>query len=336
MKNPTVVFTGPEQVVLEDRPIPEPGAGEVVLNSICSLISIGTELTALSGKYPEGSVWEACFPYPHLPGYNNIGTVIAVGEGVEPALIGEKYASWGNHAAYVLQKTDELYPVNDDVPDDQAVLFTIAQIVMNAIRRSGLAWGEAAVVYGAGLLGQFTAVISRLCGARPVFVVDTADFRLHVLPDDSAIIRINPSHDNVTALVKKYTKGRMANVVFEVTGKADLIPDEFEVLHEQGRFVVLSSPHGKTLFDFHDLCNRPSYTIIGAHNFSHPPFETVQTPWTMKRHAELFFDLLASGEVDAGRMISRKVSYREAPVVYAQLLENRSNDLGIVFDWRGG
>jgi threonine dehydrogenase-like Zn-dependent dehydrogenase len=118
-----------------------------------------------------------------------------------------------------------------------------------------------------------------------------------------------------------------------VTGRADLIPGEFKALREQGRFVVLSSPHDKTLFDFHDLCNRPSYTIIGAHNFSHPPYETVQTPWTMKRHAEQFFDLLASGEVDAGRMISRKISYKEAPPVYEQLLKDRSKDLGIVIEW---
>lgn len=333
MKNPTVVFTAPRQVVLVDRTLPEPGAGEVTLKTLFTLISIGTELTALSGKYPEGSVWETSFPYPHTPGYNNIGIVTAVGEGVDQKLIGKKYASWGNHAAFVRQKVNELYSVDDGVPDEQAVFFTIGQIVMNSIRRSKITWGESAVVYGAGLLGQFAAVFCRLSGAKPVFVVDPAAFRLNVLPEDMGIIRVNPKSDDVVSVVKKYTKGRMADVVFEVTGRADLIPGEFEALHDQGRFVLLSSPHDKTLFDFHDLCNRPSFTIIGAHNFSHPPFETVQTPWTMKRHAEQFFDLLASGEVDAGRMISRKVSYKEAPAVYEQLLKDRSKDLGVLIGW---
>ncbi len=333
-KNPTVVFTGPHQVVLEDREIPEPAAGEVVLKTICSLISTGRELTVLNGNFPKGSVWEDQFPYPHTPGYNNIGMVTAVGKGVNPERIGKKYASWGNHAAWVVQKADELYPLPDGVPDEQAVFFTIAQIVMNGVRRSKVTWGEHAVVFGAGLLGQFTAVFLRLCGAKPVFVVDPADFRLNVLPEDPGIIRVNPVKENVVEVVRRNTKGRMADVVFEVTGKADLIPEEFAPLHEQGRFVVLSSPGDKTRFDFHDLCNRPSFTIIGAHNFSHPSHETVQTPWTMKRHAEQFFDLLVSGEVDAGRMISRKVSYREAPSVYRQLLEDRSCDLGIVMDWK--
>jgi 2-desacetyl-2-hydroxyethyl bacteriochlorophyllide A dehydrogenase len=319
--------------VLEDRALPEPGVGEVSLKTLFTLISIGTELTALSGDYPEGSVWEACFPYPHTPGYNNIGIVTDICDGVDQNLIGKKYASWGNHAAFTVQKVHELYPVDDEVPDEQAVFFTIGQIVMNSIRRSKIIWGESAVVYGAGLLGQLAAVFCRLSGAKPVFVVDPADFRLKVLPEDPGIIRVNPKRDDIVSVVKKHTKGRMADVVFEVTGRADLIPGELEPLHEQGRFVLLSSPHDKTLFDFHDLCNRPSFTIIGAHNFSHPVHETVQTPWTMKRHAEQFFDLLASGEVDAGRMISRKVGYKEAPAVYEQLLGDRSKDLGIVIEW---
>ncbi len=332
-ENPTIVFTAPREVRLENRPIPEPKEGDVVLKTLSTLISIGTELTALSGEYPKGSVWETAFPYPHTPGYNHIGMVTAVGKGVDPALVGKKYASWGNHGAYALQKANELYPINVDVPDEQAVFFTIAQIVMNAIRRSGITWGESAVIYGAGLLGHLAAVFSRLSGARPVFVVDPADFRLKALPDDPGIVRVDPLAKNVSEVVKKHTRGRMADIVFEVTGRADLIPGEFEPLHDQGRFVVLSSPHDKTLFDFHDLCNRPSFTIIGAHNFSHPVYESVQTPWTMKRHAEQFFDLLASGEVDAGRMISRKISYEEAPVVYKQLLKNRTKDLGIVIEW---
>jgi NADPH-dependent curcumin reductase CurA len=50
--NPTIVFTKPQEVVLEDREIPSPKEGEVLIKTIRSLISIGTELTILSVKFP--------------------------------------------------------------------------------------------------------------------------------------------------------------------------------------------------------------------------------------------------------------------------------------------
>ena len=73
--NPTVVFTGPNQVVLETREKPSPEAGELLIRTKRSLISTGTELTMLSGDYPPGSRWEVCGKYPVLPGYDNVGEV---------------------------------------------------------------------------------------------------------------------------------------------------------------------------------------------------------------------------------------------------------------------
>ena len=172
-----------------------------------------------------------------------------------------------------------------------------------------------------------------MSGAKPVFAVDTADFRLDLLPNDKSLISVNALKLDLLEKVKGHTCGRMADIVFEVTGNAKMIPDEFKVLHDQGRFVMMSSPRDKTEFDFHDLCNRPSHTIIGAHNFSHPKFATYENPWTMERHCEQFFDLVADGELDVKRMISHRVSYIDAPEIYCQLLKDRSQYMGVVIDW---
>ena len=48
---------------------------------------------------------------------------------------------------------------------------------------------------------------------------------------------------------------------------------------------------------------------------------------------EMFFDLVADGEIDVGRMISRNVDYTHAADIYADLLKDRSNDMGILIDW---
>ena len=332
--NPTVVFPRAKEVVLENLEIPRPNPGEVLIRTECTMISIGTEMTAFAGEYPKGSAWEKHFTYPYYPGYNNIGEVVQVGEGVSPSLKGKKFGTWGRHAAYVAVAEKHLEPLPEQGPVEHAVFFTLAEIVMNGIRRSGIRWGECVVIYGMGLLGQFCARFCRLCGAGPVFAVDTSAARLERLPKDPLLIGIDPKKEDVATVVKARNRGRLADLVFEVTGNAALIPSEFAALRTQGRMVLLSSPQAPTLFDFHDLCNNPSVTIIGAHNFSHPEVATPDNPWTQARHVEFFFDLIQTKQIDVEPLITRRISYAQAAETYRQLWADRSRELGILIDWR--
>ena len=331
--NPTIVFTAPLQVIIEERAVPKPQPGELLIQTRHTLISIGTELTVLSGEYPAESVWAEVGTYPYLPGYDNIGEVVEVGTGMDRGLIGRRVASYGIHARYVTVPIGDTRIVQHEIPDEQAVFFTIGEIVMNGIRRSNVQWGETVVVYGLGLLGQLTARCCRLCGARPVLAVDPVPSRLERLPRDPGLVPVNPQCDSVAEALKQATGGRPADVVFEVTGNPDLIPDEVQLLRPVGRLIVLSSPRGKTSFDFHDLCNRPSITIIGAHNYSHPPQATWLTPWSNQRHAELFFKLIADGDMDLKALISHRAPYTRAPELYNLLLRDRREAMGMVLDW---
>lgn len=331
--NPTLVFPSPGRVEIEHRAIPVPEPGHVLIHTRRTLISIGTELTVLSGDFAPDSVWADVAKYPYLPGYDNVGTVVAVGNAADSAWLNRRVATYGTHARYVTAPIEALREVPPAVPDEQAVFFTIAEIVMNGLRRGGVQWGEAVAVYGLGLLGQLTVRFCRLCGARPVLAIDPSAARLARLPHDSAIIPVNPRQADVAQAVAAATRGRQLDVVFEVTGLADLIPGELQMLRTQGRCVILSSPRGKTTLDFHDLCNRPSLTLIGAHNFSHPPQATPNSPWSNLRHAELFFDLIAAGEMDMTPLVSERVTYHEAPRVYAQLLRDRRAAMGVVLSW---
>jgi threonine dehydrogenase-like Zn-dependent dehydrogenase len=332
-RNPTLVFVEPKKVAIEDRPIPRPAEGELLIRTGTTLISTGTELTVLKHEYPEGSCWASYGSLPFLPGYDNIGVVVDVGANVPSEWVSKKVATYGTHARYVTFDSNLARPIPRDIPDEEAVFFSISDIVMNGIRRAGVRWGDSVVVYGLGLLGQLTVQICHLCGARPVFGVDISDSRLDYLPKKPGIVPVNPIRADVVSVVRDATRERMADVVFEVTGDPELIVKEFDTLRRQGKFVILSSPRGKTLFDFHDLCNRPSYDIIGVHAMSHPPEPTLDNPWTNKRHSELFFDLVADGELAVRPLISHRESYSEALRLYEMLLADRSRAMGVVLDW---
>ena len=334
-KNPAIVFEKPKKVIIQDIGMPTVGKEDLLIRTSRTLISTGTEITVLNGEFPDNSAWSDYGKFPFHPGYDNIGVVVETGKGVDKKWIGRKVATYGAHSRYVAMPFSKARVIHRDIPDGQAVFFTISEIVMNGIRRGTVQWGESVAVYGLGLLGQMAVRFCRLCGARPVIAIDTAPERLAHLPKDPGIIPVNPLKENLKEIAMDATRGRQVDVAIELTGKPDLIPGEIGILRPLGRFVVLSSPQNKTVFDFHDLCNARSYTIIGAHNMSHPPEATPLCPWSNLRHAEIFFDLIADGEIDVAPLISHRASYTEAPKLYDVLMRDRSKAMGIVLNWDG-
>ncbi|MDD3927880.1 MAG: zinc-binding alcohol dehydrogenase [bacterium] len=331
--NRRVIFSGPGEVKLEECPLPEIGAGSLLVRTDYSSISTGTELTLLSGSYPPGSYWAAYGRYPFVAGYSNVGTVIEAGEGVEEEWIGLRVASYAAHARYNVVPLEEARVIPAGVDPEEATLFTLAEIVMNGLRKGRLRWGERVAVFGLGLLGQLAVRLCCFCGVEKVFGIDTAEQRLKYLPPEA--VAVKAGEEDAEKVIRQHTGGDMADIVFELTGDPQVLIQEPKALHPQGRLVVLSSPRGISAFDFHDLCNYPSLQIIGAHNSSHPQQATFENPWTRRRHDELFFELLAGGRLSVADLITHRVPYSEVCSVYMYLLMDRSVFMAVVIQWQG-
>ena len=330
-----VYFAGPRQCVVQEYEFDWPLPGHALVQSQLSLISTGTELTLYGGEFPAQSVWARMARYPFTPGYANIGVVQDVGDGVDPSWVGARVATRGAHRKLNVLGVDALWRVPDSIANEEAAFFTLAQTVMNGVRRAQVGWGDAVAVFGLGILGQLAVRCCRLCGARPVFGIDLASRRLELLPVDASVHPLNAAKgaEAVRQAIAQETRDRMVDCAFEVTGLPQTIPDAIRTVRRQGRFILLSSPRGKTEFDFHDLCNSPSYTIIGTHGGSHPSVETPDNPWTRARHTELFFDLLRSRELDLSQLLTRRVRFSDAPAMYQSLWEARTDELGVGFTW---
>jgi threonine dehydrogenase-like Zn-dependent dehydrogenase len=198
----------------------------------------------------------------------------------------------------VIAGAEQLFPVPDAIADDVATLWQVGRIAFNGMRRGQIQMGESVAVFGLGIIGQLRrAQLARLerrpAGHRRGSLAAAPPLRGQCGFD----LVLDGAAEDLRQRVEEATCGRMLDCVLEVTGVPALIPREMELLHKQGRIVIISSPRGKTQFDFHDYVNSPSLTIIGAHNNSHPPVETWYNQWTPQRNVELLFDLMAAGEV---------------------------------------
>src|SRR5205085_6845301 len=104
--------------------------------------------------------------------------------------------------------------------------------------------------------------------------------------------------DEARPEVEHLTKGRMADVVFEITGNPLAMPGAPRLARQLGRVVLLGSPRGPVTLDLHDEVHSLSLDLIGAHNSGHPTVATPHNPWTILRHVELFLDWQAAGMID--------------------------------------
>lgn len=327
-----VVFEKPRIVSIKYRDLPKPSGKQILIETIMTLISTGTELTILSGDFPPKSAWAEYGRYPFIPGYSNVGVVIDKGEEVKNINIGDRVASTAPHTQYALISSENVVKIPDNVSDEEAVFHTIAVIVMNSVRLAGVSLGDCIVVMGVGLLGQFAIIFSKLCGGFPIIAVDLSEKRLRIAKTSGATKTI--VGDNIHDEIYSLTEGRLADIVFEVTGNPNVIPKAIKLVRPLGKFIVLSSPRGPTLLDFHDEVNRPSRIIIGTHNSSHPLYETPYNPWTKRRNRKLFFKLLQNKIIDVKHLISHRYRWINADKAYDMLLKDRTKAMGVILKFK--
>jgi len=328
-----LVFSKPRLATIQEEVLPEPGEGEVLIQTICTLISMGTELTAYRGEFPANSAWSSWVRYPFRPGYSSVGIVVARGDHVDSVNVGDRVFNRGSHATFVVRKAAELVKVPEDVSSEEAAFASISNVAMNGVRMATLALGEAVGVVGSGMVGLMATQYARRSGAFPLIALDISEERLRRARSFGATGAVNSSEADALTEIGRLTKGRLADVVFEVTGNPSVIPSLPKLIRRGGRLILLGSPRGSTTIDFHDEVHRLGLHVIGAHASNHPPVEIPFAPWTTSRNTELFLDLLQAHEIHVGDLITHRYPAAEAPEVFRRLSEDRTTSLGVILEW---
>jgi 2-desacetyl-2-hydroxyethyl bacteriochlorophyllide A dehydrogenase len=320
--NEVVTFPEAKRVELEQRPMPEIDATEVLVETERTLISTGSELALFDGSHQPDNLPNDGFPIE--PGYSNVGTVIDVGADVSEELLGERVASPTVHARYVTAEEGAVVPVPSDISSKAATFNQIAAIAMNAVRRGEIAWGESAAVRGLGLVGQLAVRACLVSGATPVYGLDLDADRIEAVPDHG---RVEPIH--VGATEDEEPNEGVAEMVVDATGNPDTLGDGVSLIKEDGRFVVVGCPRQTVEFDFYRDCIVPSARIIGSYQI--PAGGTGR--WNRQAYAELFFEYLQAGDMDIESLVTAEPAGSNAPDVFKSLYEDPTGEIGVVFDW---
>ncbi|MBM3280257.1 MAG: zinc-binding alcohol dehydrogenase [Candidatus Handelsmanbacteria bacterium] len=320
MKTWGVVWPGPGQVAIEERQLPDPGPGELLLAAERTLISPGTERAFLLNlPNTSGS-------YPQRPGYNFAGRVEKVGAGVEGFSLGQRVVAAGPHAAHALVRASQVCSLPAAVPFEVAAFFNMGTIALQGVRRARIELGEATAVIGQGLVGLLALKFARLQGAAPLIAVDPEQSRLAYSRSCGADLALTPAQAGELA--------EAPAVVIEATGAPAPINSAFQLARPGGRVVLLASTRGETQVNFYREVHRKGLSVIGAHNSARPYLESQPGVWTWMDDVGVVLRLLELGRLEVADLVSHRLPARRAEEAYGLLAQWHPSLLGVLLEWR--
>jgi 2-desacetyl-2-hydroxyethyl bacteriochlorophyllide A dehydrogenase len=336
MKSLNVVFPSPGEVRVDVQEVTPLGATEVLCRATRSLLSTGTESFCLAGDFDAGTLWEEWVKYPFAPGYSMASVVVDVGSEVTRFRVGDRVASATPHAELFAVDERNAVRIPDDVTDEQACWMSLACTTQLGVRRAQLELGETVGVVGLGLLGQLVVQYLRLSGAARIVCIDTASERLELARENGATHVILASASDARQHVIDLTEGGMLDVVFDITGRHEVLAAASTLVRPLGRVILLGDTPSPSKQHLGPRIVGDSISILGVHASSAPEVATYRDRWTLQAMTELFFEFVGTGRMNVDALVSHRFGPSEAPDVYAELQVNRSAYLGVIFDWTRG
>ncbi|MCA9872531.1 MAG: bi-domain-containing oxidoreductase [Anaerolineales bacterium] len=274
-------------------------------------------------------------------GYCNAGVVLAVGEGVNGFIVGDRVVSNGPHAEVVSVPQNLCARIPEGVSDDAAAFTVLAAIGLQGIRLAEPTLGEKVVVQGLGLIGLLATQMLVANGCQ-VLGVDFNTERLALAQKFGAQpVNLSDGGDPVAAALA-FSGGRGADAVLitATTKSSEPVHQAAQMCRKRGR-IVLVGVTGLELSraDFYE--KELSFQVScsygpGRYDETYEqkgqdyPYGFVR--WTEQRNFEAVLDLLASGRMNVEPLISHCVPQVEAPRAY-QLLTDDPQALGILLTY---
>lgn len=258
MKNRVAVLRRVGEIAIEERPMPEPEAGEVLVE-VRSVGVCGSDVH----YYEHGRIGSFVVEQPLVLGHEASGVVVAVGPGVAAERVGDRVAMEpgipcgrcrscrrgvynlcpdvrffatppidGAFSRYVTLPADLAHPIPDSLSDDAGALIEPLAVAVAAGRKAGIEPGDRVLVTGAGPIGVLCAQVARARGAADIVVADINDDRLAQARKLGADRTVNTREESLGGVGE-------VDVLLECTGVEPVVADGIRAVGPAGRVVLV-------------------------------------------------------------------------------------------------
>lgn len=256
----SIVIQKPNQLVIEERPLPQPAMGEVRVK--VSLAGIcGSDSHIYRGHNPFAK-------YPRVIGHEFFGVIDAVGEGVADERLGQRVSvdpviscghcypcsigkpnvcstlvvlgvhRDGGFSEYAVVPEKNAWHIPASIPDASAVMIEPFTIAANVTGQVNPTENDVALIYGAGPMGLTTVqALKGVYGVKQVIVVDRIEERLTMATKSGADLVINNKEQSLAALLEE--KGIKPTLIVDAACHPSILQEAITLASPAARIVIM-------------------------------------------------------------------------------------------------
>jgi 2-desacetyl-2-hydroxyethyl bacteriochlorophyllide A dehydrogenase len=340
VKRKTLYFTAPGQVEIREELLPEPGAGEVFVETICSAISAGTEMLIFQGRFPRDlesdtviSGLRGGFRYPVAYGYANAGIVQKIGAAVDSSWQGKHVFSFQPHTSHYLCEPDSLLPIPSTLSAETACFLPNMETAVNLVQDGAPVLGERVLVLGQGVVGLFTTSLLSEFPLDTLVIADRFDLRCQMGMAEchkskaSSCALLNPgTRDFREQALSSLKQG--ADLAFELSGDPAALNDAIKLTRFSGR-VVIGSWYGEkpAEIELGGSFHRSRIKLISSQVSTISP--EMSSRWDKVRRFDAAWKALE--RIRPEKWITHRFNIEDAPKAYRLLDEAPDEALQVLF-----
>lgn len=333
------VLRSVRSVVVEERPIPNIAAGEVLLRIRAAGIC-GSDIHGFQGIWPDKRALGL------VMGHENSGEAVEVGRDVKAFKVGDRVVidpqlscgeceectqGWmnlcrnmkligsssrgirhGGFAEYIAMPERNLHRLPDNLSFEEGALFDPLGNAVHLINRSGVKVGDRIAIFGAGTLGLCLLLVAKNSGAAEVTIIDISPFKLEVARRLGADRCINGHSQDPVKAILEATNGQGVEIAVEAVGIKETYIQCLSVAKRGGKVMALGNMAEEISVALFRLVSR-EISIIGCTGF---------TP----REIDQALALMSVEKINARPIITHRYSLGQAQAAFEET-EKKDNEL---------
>ena len=326
---------------LVTRPVPHPGAGEVLIK-IHKTAICGTDVPIYNwDPWSQKNIVP-----PMIIGHEYVGEIAQLGQGVTAYHVGQKVSGEGHivcghcrncragngqwcrlakgvgvnrdgaFAEYLCIPATNVIPISDDIPEDIVSFFdAFGNATHTALMFDTV--GEDVLITGAGPIGMMAAAIVRHCGARKIFITDVNEYRLDLAKRMGATHPVNVAKEKLEDVMAQAGIVEGFDVGLEMSGNGAALNQLIKSMRNGGKVALLGIAGPGTVIDWNDVIFK-GLTLQGI--YGRKMFET----WYK-------MGAMIQAGLDLTPMVTHRFNYRDFEKGFAAMNSGESGK--VVLDW---
>ncbi len=326
----------PLNVSIRETVLGDPEDNQILVRTILSGISVGTELAVYRGTINNLHTkrWGYWTEFPISPGYELVGRVEKCGAEIPDVQEGDRVVCHAPHGTQGLVAYRDYVPVPDNVTDEEATLAMLGATTAHGIRKAELRYGDRVLVLGLGVVGFLSAAHARRGGARQVYVADPLPWKRKLAVQRGYPDALDPGSPAFEQEILDRTGGFGMDVVIEASGHPTAIDAALKAVRKGGKILLQGTHTEPVEMHFSDYPMHKEALFICTWGKG-PSSEAEPTghEWSRKQNQELAMELIARGELPVSGLVTHRFPFEEIARVYETLHRGEIEYLQVILEY---